>query len=341
MSLDKITNHGKETKVPNVTGKNLLIAIKQLKKAGFKLQIDSTYQAYSNPLEIIFQEPQANSTVKYGRTLFITVNRKSPPKIKMPNLVGLSFRNALLTMQSYRLEIGDTLFKPDIAAGSILEMNFGGKPLLAGQEIPIGSKIDLLVAEGLSTEEINVPNLIGSTWAEAKQTLEASGLTINVLWDGAITDTANAIVYEQQPESINELDFQNVINKGDQMDLRIMQSPTQEILNQHQPGSKKYFSEDDSTQSFPQEQPINQKPIAPIHKADTSNIKPRKVPGMYMPSAPLSENDKSKKNASMNNGTLTLKKKIPKKIKKATNTSSTNSPSAPSGKSIKDEYEKP
>ena len=76
-SLDWLTNHGKQTRVPNLSGKNMNAAIKVLDQQGFKIQIDSTFISYKNPLEVLFQEPEAGANVKVGRTIFLTVNRKT------------------------------------------------------------------------------------------------------------------------------------------------------------------------------------------------------------------------------------------------------------------------
>ncbi|MBL7764493.1 MAG: PASTA domain-containing protein [Chitinophagaceae bacterium] len=244
-SLNWITNHGKQTTVPKLTGKTLKSATRELEKMGFKIQIDSTYQSYKKPLEVLFQEPEAGATVKVGRTIFITVNRKSVPSVPMPNLVNLSFRNAMLTLQSFRLVMGDTTYKPDVAAGAVLEQWVNGKKIAPGTQVPYGTKIDLVVGEGLS-DMMDVPNLIGMSWNEAKATIESLSLTANVLWDGAITDSGFAIVYMQSPEALNELDFKNTILAGDMIDVHVMQMPTKELLEKNQPGSKKLLGESDS-----------------------------------------------------------------------------------------------
>ncbi len=241
-SLDWLTNHGKETQVPKLEGKNMKEAIKTLESQGFRIQIDSTFISYKKPLEVLFQEPEVGATVKIGRTIFLTVNRQKPPTIKMPNLVGLSFRNALLVMQSYRLVMGDTLYRPDVAAGAILDQLYKGRTIAAGDPIPFGSIVSLVVGEGLK-EEVDVPNLIGLRWIEAQKILSDLQLTANIMWEGAIADSMNAIVFMQDPEAINELDFGNRILKGDLIDLRIMQNPPPDLIQKNQPGSKKLLGE--------------------------------------------------------------------------------------------------
>ncbi|HMN33073.1 MAG TPA: PASTA domain-containing protein [Chitinophagaceae bacterium] len=241
-SLNWLTNHGQETKVPKLEGKNMKEAIKTLESQGFHIQIDSTFISYKKPLEVLYQEPEVGAIVKIGRTIFLTVNRQKPPTIKMPNLVGLSFRNALLVMQSYRLVMGDTLYRPDVAAGAILDQLYKGRTIAAGDPIPFGSIVSLVVGEGLK-DEVDVPNLIGLRWIEAQKILSDLQLTANIMWEGAITDSMNAIVFMQDPEAINELDFVNRILKGDLIDLRIMQNPSPDLIQKNQPGSKKLLGE--------------------------------------------------------------------------------------------------
>lgn len=272
-SLDWLTNHGQQTTVPSLVGKKMKDAVKALKKQGFKIQIDSTFISYRDPLEVLSQEPENGATVKVGRTIFLTVNRKTPPSIDMPNLVNLSFRNAMLVMQSYRLVMGDTIYRPDVAAGSILEQWYKGKPIAVGAKVPFGSKITLVVGEGLYGE-VDVPNLIGKTWKETKELIKSLELTSNVMWEGEIDDSATAIVYMQQPEALNELDFVNRIPKGDLVDVRIMQSPSQALLLQNQPGSKKLLGEEASVDS--NEIPI--KGAIPVSKADS--VRKKGVPGV-------------------------------------------------------------
>lgn len=326
-SLDWLTNHGKQTRVPNLSGKNMNAAIKVLDQQGFKIQIDSTFISYKNPLEVLFQEPEAGANVKVGRTIFLTVNRKTPPSIDMPNLVNLSFRNAMLVMQSYRLVMGDTIYKPDVAAGSILEQWYKGKPIAAGSKVPFGSTISLVVGEGLYGE-VDVPNMIGMSFNEAKNLIQSLQLTYNIMWEGSIDDSAAAIVYMQQPEALNELDFINKMPKGDLVDLRIMQNPSQELLLKNQPGSKKLLGESNAAIDS-NEMTIGDGQTS--KNIDTSE-RIRKVPGVNAPNVipnnskvktsaknevigttKLSQKDYSKKNLPKKNTTTNPKQETIKK----------------------------
>jgi eukaryotic-like serine/threonine-protein kinase len=243
-SLNAITKHGQESIVPKVEGQKLGKAMKALD--GFELQIDSIYLPYKDPLEIIYQEPKAGSKVKNGRIIFLTVNKTCPPMVAMPELVNMSFRNAVLTLQSYRLIMGDTIYQADIAAGAVLAQQFNGIQIKSGTMLPIGSKINLVVGTGLSDSTMDVPDMIGKTYGEIKTLLSGMGVTSNIVWEGAITDSNTAIVFNQFPESKSELDFVNSIAPGDMIDIRIMQHPSAELLKQNQAGSAKFLDPNDT-----------------------------------------------------------------------------------------------
>ncbi len=292
-SLNWLTNHGKQTTVPELMGKKMSVAVKELEKMGFRINIDSTYQLDKDPLEVLFQEPEAGTSVKVGRTIFLTINKKAPPSIEMPNLVNMSFRNALLTMHSYNLEMGDTSYRPDVAAGAVLEQWVNGMQIAPGTMIPFGTKINLVIGEGLSGEQ-PVPNLIGMSWGEAKMLLDSYSLIANAVWEGEITDSNAAIVYTQQPEALNELDFVNSIPEGDIIDVRIMQQPSEELIKQNQPGSKKLMGEEDSLEIEPV--PVDEPIAQPKKELPDSLKKKKKIPGMNVHTVPNVETKQVKNN---------------------------------------------
>lgn len=296
-SLNWLTNHGKETKVPKLTGKTMREAVNQLTSMGFSVVIDSAFQADHKPLEVIYQEPEPGAVVKMGRNIFLTVNRKTVPTVAMPNLVNLSFRNALLTMQSYRLVMGDTSYRPDIAAGAVLEQLYQGRVIRPGELIPYGTRIDLVIGEGLA-DITDVPNLIGMSWFEARQSIEALSLSYNVLWEGEITDSNAAVVYKQEPEALNELDFKNAIPVGDMIDVYVMQNPGQDVLDRNQPGSGKLVGSNDSmgfepgTESLPSRKKDSIKKRVPVPGTAAPSVQSSKAAGTKIPAGSVSAGKK-------------------------------------------------
>jgi beta-lactam-binding protein with PASTA domain len=67
--------------------------------------------------------------------------------------------------------------------------------------IPKGSRIDFLLSNGQGNEEVDIPTLVGLTKDEAIFALR-NGAMLNlgtVSYEGAITDSVNAVIIKQDP----------------------------------------------------------------------------------------------------------------------------------------------
>lgn len=227
--LGWITNYGKVTTVPSVTGQEITAAIQVLEQAGFEVEIqDSVYVDSLPKLAVVRQTPEADAAVKSGRTIYLTVNRQVSPQVEMPSLIGYSVKSAELYLQSLQLKMGAITYKPDIARNSVLEQLYNGVPIKAGDKVPLGATISFVLGSGLGGSEMDVPNLIGMTLDEARSYL--STLSINtgaIVGIGAIKDSATAFIVKQSPEYLSELldpsgnRVPNKIRQGQIMDLYI------------------------------------------------------------------------------------------------------------------------
>jgi eukaryotic-like serine/threonine-protein kinase len=230
-SLSLITRHKSEARVPNVLNKNVKIAAKQLERLGFDVEVDSSYDPKAKPLMVLGIMPDIGSVVKQGRTIFLTVNKAEPPLTPMPKLTDLSYRSAIKILESARLVLGDTTHKPDYAKGAVLEQLYKGRPLKAGDMVPQGSRIDLVIGDGFGSVEMDVPDVIGMTAGEGITILNSSGLNMAVSWEAPISDSSSAIIFRQTPAPFNELDVPNRIKEGDVIDVFIKQNPSPEELD--------------------------------------------------------------------------------------------------------------
>lgn len=222
-SLDRITNHGEQMKVPVLIGKKLPDALKQMKDEGFAIDIDSTYDMKKPAGVILSQLPDTGSFVKKGRTIFIVANKVMPPLIAMPNLKGLSYRSARMLIKSSKLRLKDTVHKPDIADGAILEQLIDDEEVKEGDLVPQGSGITLVVGDGLGNTEFDVPDVVDMNYSEGIAVLNALGLQFIDVWEGRITDSSTAIIYAQFPPKKNEFGGTNRIKEGEMIDIKIRQ----------------------------------------------------------------------------------------------------------------------
>jgi eukaryotic-like serine/threonine-protein kinase len=176
--LPATTNHGETVTVPDLEGIHLDDIDEFLTKRNLRYEIlkDSGYTAEYEPFTILNQHPVPGAKVKESRKIFLTLNAVNPPKVKMPDLVDGSVKNAQLVLQSYGLERGNIKYIPDLAQNAVLEQNYEGKPIEPGTSIPKGSKIDLVVGDGLGNTVLEVPDVNGMDLEEAEFIIVGSGL---------------------------------------------------------------------------------------------------------------------------------------------------------------------
>ncbi len=226
-SLGWMTGHDKNEKVPSIIGQNLYAAKATLEGKGFRVEVaDSVFTTEVAGLTITKQVPEGDALVKKGRTIYLTVNRAVPPVIDMPSLVGFSFKSAELYLQTLGLKLGDTSYRADFARNAVLEQLYNKEILKPGSKVPLGSTIDFVLGSGVGTNDINVPDLVGLTLAQAKGLLASMGLSAgSVVVNGTISDSLNSFVIRQTPEVFTEAvpgeKTPNKIRAGATMDIYI------------------------------------------------------------------------------------------------------------------------
>ena len=226
LCLNIITNHGEYLIVPQVTGKDYGQVVDELESKGFEVVIhDSIYVVSIAPNMVIKQFPEPEATVKVNRIIYLTINRLIPPSIAMPNLIGMSLRNALIELRSLGLKLGDTSFVLDIAKNAVKDQLVGGIQIKPGDPVRMGTPIDLQIGAGVGGDELPVPDLFGLNFQEALLVIEVNGLSPGVvIIDESLTDTSSGFVYWQNPMPINEQLLQNKIRPGQLVDIKLTAS---------------------------------------------------------------------------------------------------------------------
>ncbi|MBC7981761.1 PASTA domain-containing protein, partial [Candidatus Parcubacteria bacterium] len=69
-------------------------------------------------------------------------------KVRIPDLIQKTYRQAVPTLTALGLEVGDTSYVPNLAKDMVLEMKLNGKPIKAGQQVLKMSKVDLILGDG-------------------------------------------------------------------------------------------------------------------------------------------------------------------------------------------------
>lgn len=204
LSLDLFTRHGDEFPVPNLVGLPLKDAYTLAENSHLTLVLlDSSYVVTKRPSTVLQQQPLSGEKVKRGRHIFLSINACQPMRVTAPLLVGETLRQALILLDQAGLQCGRLSFTPDIALNSVLKQTYEGEELQAGDKVPKGALIDLLLGQGFETSFTPQPNLVQMTLAEARRTLASRSLNLGkVVFDETVKDMADTLaarVYMTNP----------------------------------------------------------------------------------------------------------------------------------------------
>ncbi len=199
-SLSFYTNHGASVPVPKLKGLTKQQAIDVLDKEGFDYQIDEIYVDDATPGTIVEQDPDAGTSVKQNRKIYLTMVTEKAPPVSLPDIDQMPFIQAVATLQNSGLKVGDTTYKSDIALNIVLEAQMAGQILKAGTKIPKGSRIDLVLGDGVGASEVEIPDLLNQDLDGVRLSLRGMNLSLGTItYQGAITDSSNVIVVSQSP----------------------------------------------------------------------------------------------------------------------------------------------
>lgn len=198
------TRHGQSYPVPSFSGLKQHEVMKLAKQYKLRIEItDSVYILTRKPGTVVEQNPTAGTKVKQNRRVHLTINARSPKKVEMPNIVGVTLRQAKGILDPQGLIVGNLIFVPDIAVNNILEQKFKGKTIEPGTLIPKGSRVDLVLGRGMQNERTGLPLLIGLNQSDSRSRLIDASLNLGqVKYDETIIDykdSLNAMVYSQYP----------------------------------------------------------------------------------------------------------------------------------------------
>lgn len=198
--LGSYTSHNVTVKVPSFNGLHLseLDGFVEDKNVRY-LIIDSIYDPKAARGVVVRQEPEQDSDVKAGRTIYLYVTSTMPPSVIMPKLVDRSLRQATAMILSYGLRLGKIRFAPDECSNCVLEQLVKGRAIEAGAIIPKGTVVSLVVGKGLSEEEMDVPCFYGFTAREANKKLIDLSLSMGSMFYDNPKDSLKAFVYRQSP----------------------------------------------------------------------------------------------------------------------------------------------
>ena len=174
---------------------------------------------------VISQSPKADSEVKKGSRVSIVVS-SGPGSLALPNVVGQTGAQAMAALQAAGL-------KPTTQSQASTKVKQGvviSTDPTAGTELQEGSPVTVVVSSG--PQQVAVPEVTGSSEAEAKATLKAAGLKLGTVTQQSSNEQTAGTVLSQSPVSGTQLAAGQAVN------LTVAQAPKEvsvpEVVGQNE-----------------------------------------------------------------------------------------------------------
>ncbi|MEM9024445.1 MAG: PASTA domain-containing protein, partial [Bacteroidota bacterium] len=158
------------------------------------------------------QTPPPDFQVKQNRKIYLTVIATSKEKVEIKNYKGVSLRQAMSMLETRGLLLDSIVTRPYDFEGTVLGLEYEGLPLDSGSTVEKGTAVSIVVGAGLGKSKVLLPNLVGRTFAQAKNELNAKGLNARLPYCPSCPspydppDSAQVVLQEpeyEEGESIN------------------------------------------------------------------------------------------------------------------------------------------
>ncbi|MGB9561558.1 MAG: PASTA domain-containing protein, partial [bacterium] len=154
-------------------GLQLKAAMDTLKKYGYKpVKFVEEYSKDVPEGHIIWQRPEGESFVKPGRKVRLSVSL-GKESITVPNLRGISYRQAIINLEKLGLIVGKTEYR---YSDSISVDNVIGTIPPPFTKLSSKDTVNIIVSLGVITDKVFVPSFIGYPIDGLIERVKASGL---------------------------------------------------------------------------------------------------------------------------------------------------------------------
>lgn len=191
---------GEEYEMPDYVGKNIAEA-RATNEIDLEFVVqDSIFRKDTEGGMILTQDPKGGTMVKSGRKVYVSITAYNADDAVLPELAGLSVRQAVSELYSVGLMVGKLTFVEDPYKNSVVDQSCKGKTLYAGQQIARGSVVDLVVGSGDGSGENVVPFVIGKTADKARKDILSVSLNVGAEHYRGVKNKATAVVCRQEPD---------------------------------------------------------------------------------------------------------------------------------------------
>lgn len=191
---------GEEYELPDVVGRNIAELQDENSIELDVVVMDSIFRPGEEGGIILTQDPKAGTMVKKGRKLYITMTAYTPEDAVLPELAGLTVRQAVNELYAEGLVVGKLKFVEDPYKNNVIDQTCKGKTIYAGQQIARGSVVDLVVGLGDGSGCSVVPFTIGKTADKARRDILSASLNVGREHYSGVKHRQTAVVFRQEPD---------------------------------------------------------------------------------------------------------------------------------------------
>lgn len=196
--MPSYTRHDVSTSVPNVEDLPFEKAKTKLQSRSLKVQRQvGRYNPNVDTGIVVDQTPLPTQKVKPGRRVYLTVNAGEVPMVKMPDLSGMSVREAKNRVSSIGLAVGSVQEDP---IPSPYANTITKQEPAPNDSLEEGETVALWYSTGLGDQQVDVPNLVGLSVEEAERLLLQRKLR------SVLVDTSTSDDEDPSPASVSPQD---------------------------------------------------------------------------------------------------------------------------------------
>jgi eukaryotic-like serine/threonine-protein kinase len=185
--------------VPNVIGRESATATQILQNRGFEVDIVNVENPSVERNTVASQDPRPNTEAPEGSTVTINVST-GPGEAAVPAVAGLPEDEARRQLEAagFKPRV-EREFSDSVRRGRVIDTQPG-----SGSVIERRSTVTMRVSRGV--EPVEVPNVVGQSEDEARDTLRDAGLRVGEVTERESTDEEPGTVLEQDPADGGEVD---------------------------------------------------------------------------------------------------------------------------------------
>jgi serine/threonine-protein kinase len=174
-TVDLVVSSGQEiVKVPNVVLLTQADATKALTDVGLAVKVTTREVAGAEPGYVVEQNPTPDTEVSPGDEVEIFVS-VAAGTVLVPDVAGRPLAQAQAQIQEAGLRFGTATEAPSgsVPAGSVISTDPTG-----GSSVDRNTVVQIVVSSGV--EQVEVPNVVGQTEADARSEIQGRGLVVAV-----------------------------------------------------------------------------------------------------------------------------------------------------------------